>query len=125
MRIVSWMSGLSLSMVTATGLLLSGCGQSGTEPAQTESQATQAADVQTVAAVDHGGWWCTEHGIPEGICARCNSKVATEYQQKGDWCEEHSRPDSQCFICHPELEEKFAAQFEAKFGEKPPEAEVE
>ena len=33
---------------------------------------------------------------------------------KGDWCKEHDRGESQCFICHPELEEKFAARYEAK-----------
>ncbi|MCA9067058.1 MAG: hypothetical protein KDA96_28540, partial [Planctomycetaceae bacterium] len=69
---------------------------------------------------DLHGYWCVEHGIPEDICAQCNAKVAAEYQQKGDWCEEHSRPDSQCFVCHPELAQKFAAQYEAKFGERPP-----
>lgn len=123
MRMGSWMRRLPLPALAIAALVVSGCGQSGTEPAQTESQATEAADVQTVAAVDHGGWWCTEHGVPEGVCARCNSKVAAEFQQKGDWCEEHGRPESHCFICHPELEEKFAAQFQAKFGQKPPKPE--
>jgi hypothetical protein len=33
---------------------------------------------------------------------------------------DHDCPDSQCFACHPELEAKFAAQYEAKFGKKPP-----
>jgi cobalt-zinc-cadmium efflux system membrane fusion protein len=66
------------------------------------------------------GYWCVEHGVPEEICAQCDTKLAVEFQDKGDWCEEHNRPDSQCFIHHPELEEKFIAQYEAKFGEKPP-----
>lgn len=73
---------------------------------------------------DHSGWWCGEHGIPEEVCSLCNSKVAAELQKKGDWCKEHDRADSQCFICHPELEAKFAAQYEAKYGEKPPKPEV-
>ena len=68
----------------------------------------------------HDGWWCDEHGVPEEVCAQCNSKVAAEFQKKGDWCKEHDRPDSQCFKCHPELQAKFAAQYEAKFGKKPP-----
>jgi hypothetical protein len=68
----------------------------------------------------HGGWWCNEHGVPEEVCALCDSKVAAEFQKKGDWCKEHDRPDSQCFACHPELEARFAAQYEAKYGEKPP-----
>ena len=39
---------------------------------------------------------------PEGVCALCDSKVAAEFQKKGDWCKQHDRPESQCFICHPE-----------------------
>lgn len=70
---------------------------------------------------DHSGWWCPEHGVPEEVCALCDSKVAADFQKKGDWCEEHNRPDSQCFIHHPELKEKFAALYEAKYGEQPPE----
>ena len=69
---------------------------------------------------DHSGWWCDEHGVPEGICAQCDSKLAAEFQKKGDWCKEHDRPDSQCFKCHPELEAKFAAQYVAKYGKQPP-----
>ncbi len=68
----------------------------------------------------HGEWWCDEHGVPEKVCALCNSKLAAEYQRKGDWCAKHERPDSQCFLCHPELEDRFAAQYEAKYGKKPP-----
>jgi hypothetical protein len=68
----------------------------------------------------HDGWWCNEHGVPEGVCALCSSKVAADFQRNGDWCEDHDRPDSQCFVCHPELEARFAAQYEAKYGEKPP-----
>jgi hypothetical protein len=69
---------------------------------------------------EHGGWWCGEHGVPEGECGLCNSKLAAEFQRKGDWCDEHARPDSQCFECHPELAERFAARYEAKYGETPP-----
>jgi hypothetical protein len=27
---------------------------------------------------------------------------------------------SECFICHPELKERFAVQYRAKYGEEPP-----
>jgi hypothetical protein len=54
------------------------------------------------------------------VCGQCDSKLAAEFQKKGDWCKEHDRPDSQCFKCHPELEAKFAAQYEAKYGKQPP-----
>ncbi len=75
--------------------------------------------------LDHGGWWCDEHGIPEEICGQCNVKLAAELKKKGDWCKEHDRPDSQCFICHPDLKEKFAAQYRAKYGKEPPPIEEE
>ena len=123
MPLISVVRGAMLAALAVVGVALSGCGKAGTDTAQAEKQPAEGADVQTVAAVDDGGWWCPEHGIPEGICARCNSKLAAEFQEKGDWCEEHGRPESQCFLCHPDLEAKFAAQYEAKFGQKPPEPE--
>ena len=69
---------------------------------------------------DHSGWWCPEHGIPEEVCTRCNSTLIASFKDKADWCDEHDRPDSNCFHCHPDLEQKFAARYEAKYGEKPP-----
>ncbi len=69
---------------------------------------------------DHSGWWCAEHGVPEGECGQCSPNVAAELKKKGDWCTDHNRPDSQCFVCHPEYEAKFAARYEAKYGKAPP-----
>ena len=68
----------------------------------------------------HGEWWCAEHGVPEEECGQCQPKVADALKKQGDWCEDHNRPDSQCFICHPELEAKFAARYEAKYGKATP-----
>src|SRR5262249_15633721 len=73
----------------------------------------------------HEGWWCAEHGVPEEVCAQCDTKLIADFKAKGDWCEKHNRPDSQCFICHPEKETEFAALYEAKYGEKPPKPEAE
>jgi hypothetical protein len=81
---------------------------------------TTSASGEKKSTHTHEGWWCGEHGVPEEVCGLCNSKLAAEFQKKGDWCKEHDRPDSQCFLCHPELEAKFAAQYEAKYGKKPP-----
>ncbi len=72
----------------------------------------------------HDGWWCDEHGVPEGECAQCNAKIAAGFKKKGDWCKEHDRPDSQCFICHPEKLDEYAAKYEAKLGKKPPKPEM-
>ncbi|MFO1096503.1 MAG: hypothetical protein U0992_24825 [Planctomycetaceae bacterium] len=108
-----------------TVAVLNGCGQSGSAPAQVEKHADADSHSDHVASADadghdHSGWWCSEHGVPEEVCGLCDSKLAAEFQKKGDWCKEHDRPDSQCFKCHPELQAKFAAQYEAKYGKQPP-----
>jgi len=106
---------LPFALAVMAGLCLVGCGK----------PAGEAAPDTKVAVDGHsgGGWWCDEHGVPEEICAQCNVKLVADFKAKGDWCKEHERPDSQCFVCHPEKEAEFAAQFEAKFGKKPPKPE--
>lgn len=114
---------LLLTYLIAVSCGLVGCGQNSTPPqvAKTD-QADHSGhkDDKKNVGHSHDGWWCDEHGVPEEVCAQCNSKLAAEFQRKGDWCKKHDRPDSQCFRCHPELQAKFAAQYEAKFGKKPP-----
>jgi len=113
------------------GLLIAfsiGCGQSGKTPTAAGGHETDHAVAASIAGGhghthSHDNWWCDEHGVPEEVCGQCNSKLAAEFQKKGDWCQEHDRPESQCFICHPEQEAKFAAKYEAKFGKKPPQPE--
>lgn len=126
----NWMRRLPLPFLALAAAVAIGCSQ--------ESDSGAPAATSQTAAHEHGeeghehaedghnlhGYWCAEHGVPEAICARCDTKLAADFQQKGDWCAEHGVPDSQCFICHPELKDKFAAQYEAKFGKKPPEPEA-
>lgn len=50
-----------------------------------------------------------EGGMPDAACMRCNTRLAVDFQKKGDWCKAHQRPESQCFICHPVLQTKSAA----------------
>ena len=108
-----------IASVIAIGIgvaALSGCG------ATNSGDGAPAKTVETAGSAnpDQDGWWCKEHGVPEVECALCSTKVAADFKKKGDWCKEHDRPESQCFICHPELADKFAARYEAKFGQKPP-----
>lgn len=100
-----------------------GCAR--TEAPQSNAAPADAATSETAGhdAASHSGWWCDEHGVPEKVCGQCHSKLAPDFQKKGDWCQTHDRPDSQCFVCHPEHEAKFAAQYEAKYGKKPPKPE--
>lgn len=122
----NWFAPWTLLIVFAAG-----CGQNSSAPPATgekplnggNSESTAASSAEKSKSHSHAGWWCDEHGVPEEVCGQCNSKVAAEFQKKGDWCKEHDRPDSQCFVCHPELEARFAAQYEAKYGKKPPKPE--
>lgn len=55
------------------------------------------------------GKWCSEHGVPESVCTRCNSRLIAEFKAANDWCDEHGLPESQCTICNPEVRETWAA----------------
>lgn len=113
---------LSLAVIAGCSESPSGA-SSGSKETGTAGRESPSAKTDVKSA--HGEWWCSEHGMPEEICAQCSSKLAAEFKKKGDWCEEHDRPDSQCFICHPELKERFAAQYRAKSGKEPPPIEEE
>jgi hypothetical protein len=91
---------------------------------QSAENAAPTATTPASGGGNHAGWWCVEHGVPEGVCARCDAKLVADFKAKGDWCGEHDRPESQCFICHPEKEAEFAAEYEAKFGSTPPKPEA-
>ena len=102
-------------------IAIGGCGPI---PSTPSAPATSAATTDAKASDkshDHSGWWCSEHGVPEGECSMCSGKVAKEFKAKNDWCEKHDRAKSQCFICDASLMEKYAAKYEAKYGKKPPE----
>lgn len=84
------------------------------------SAATEIVNVDDNLGQDHSGWWCTEHGVPEEECALCDTSLVAVFKAKNDWCAEHNRPESHCFVCQPENLDKFAARYEAKYGERPP-----
>ena len=110
-----------VSTILCSSLLLfsTGCDRAGGEEGKSKSPDGVAAEKNGLHGM-HDGWWCGEHGIPEDDCAMCNRKLAAKHREDGDWCEEHTRPDSLCFKCHPENAEKFAAEYEDRYGEKPP-----
>lgn len=121
---ISILRGVMVAALAIPGFLLTGC-QPNTpaeQDANGSQSAQQSADEHQHAsdgAHQHGEWWCTPHGVPEEECALCDTSLVADFKQAGDWCEEHNRPDSQCFICNPENFEKFAARYEAKYGERP------
>ena len=116
MRTTSFYGILLTSFLASSVLLAIGCSQQPSDATSTEGS-TEVSE----SAHNHGGWWCTEHGIPEEECSMCSTKAADDFKAKGDWCEEHNRAESQCFQCDPTRAEKFAKLYEAKFGHAPPE----
>lgn len=116
----------ALVLVVVTALVTVGCNQSETTSRRADEKVRLAkADEAKGGESRHSGWWCDEHGVPEGVCGQCNAKLAAEFKRKHDWCFEHDRPESQCFVHHPQLKEKFAAMYRAKYGKEPPPMEDE
>jgi len=113
MRLINCKTQAPFVVLALSVLVLTGCGSSESSPSGATSEAA-------ATAVNDGGWWCPEHGVPEEECARCDSSLVANFKEKGDWCEEHDRPESQCFLCSPKRAERFAKVYEAKFGQKPP-----
>jgi hypothetical protein len=112
--IASWGFAGLLAVLVA----LSGCGGQQPQPHDPGGNASPGG-ASTPAHALHG-WWCTEHGVPEEECARCDASLIAGFKAAGDWCDEHARPESQCFVCDPQRFEPFAQRFEAKFGQRPP-----
>lgn len=110
---------LVMSVIVVIGLSIAACNKSNSGTNR------DAAGAKEVAGHSHEGWWCNEHGVPEEICAQCNTKLIADFKAKNDWCEKHNRPESQCFICHPEKEAEFADLYYAKFNKKPPKPEAD
>lgn len=105
---------IAIALTTALGMLV-GCGDTAKDKVAKNSPKKQKED-------DHSGWWCFEHGIPEGDCSLCLSPdvVKKRFKDTGDWCELHDRAKSQCFKCDPSLYEKvFEPKYVARYGKKP------
>lgn len=96
-------------------VLVAGCSDSSSKTPAPASHANEPAKTPLVHKTEVADW-CPEHGVPESICTRCNTKLVAEFQAKGDWCKAHELPESQCFTCHPDLKAKFAAMAPKKGG---------
>ena len=110
-----------LALILAIGGLLftTGCDQSATEKQNKDAAGGEGSGATAVSNA-HEGWWCDEHGVPEGECTRCNASLVSDFKEKGDWCDEHARPESQCFLCDPDREADFAKRYKTKEGKDPP-----
>jgi hypothetical protein len=104
--------------VLAALMVAVGCDQksASTPPAKAGKDAPKVAEGED----DHSGWWCPEHGLPEEVCDLCDKSYRNAEKKKGNWCE-HDRVKTSCFKCNPDLQEKWAKEYEARFGKRPPE----
>ena len=95
---------LAIVSISAT-LLTPGCSKQSAEQDSPPGTAQAAASAHAPANVKPGSHedWCTEHGVPESQCTRCNPELVAAFKATGDWCEEHGLPESQCLKCNPDL----------------------
>jgi hypothetical protein len=125
-----WTASLALLGIIA---FVAGCGGGDSATTESAGSANSTSVADTADHDDHGheevgehdGWWCNEHGVPEGECAQCDASLIAGFKAKKDWCEKHNRPDSQCFVCDASRADRFIARYEAKFGKQPPTPEEE
>ena len=113
------------NLFAVTAIFLVGCSVVACNKSGNKTADGMGAETQVASAHTHEGWWCDEHGVPEEVCALCDTSLVADFKAKGDWCDKHNRPDSQCFLCHPEKEAEFAALYEAKYGKQPPKPAVD
>ena len=125
----TFITGIIVPSFMAGMLALAGCDKGDAGNTAKPAEQKQAAEkpkpaTQPIIPIAQANDWCPEHGVPESVCTRCNESLTAGFKEKGDWCEEHKLPDSQCFVHHPELKEKFASAYKAKYGkDAPPMAE--
>ncbi len=113
---------LQLAMIAAGLLVAGGCDreppkptastitpQSGAPAQQPAADARPLGPESSAVAPDLTKGWCGGHGVPESVCARCNSSLVAQFKAAGDWCAEHGLPESQCNSCHPEVAARWAA----------------
>lgn len=98
------------------GLHLAGCDDA--RPGNSQRTPPPRASVQD-------GEMCTEHGVPEALCTRCNPALANVFKAKGDWCAEHEFPASFCPVCDPDTAFPSVESTTAEVAERPSVADIE
>ena len=97
--------------VALAALLAAGCGgreKSGVPAAEGEAAVAASpagAGESHAEGIVPGSYadWCSDHGVPETACTRCDATLIAAFKATGDWCEEHGLPKSQCLACDPQL----------------------
>ena len=101
-------------------MVMAGCGEKPAENTGGDKKGKDVAKADPKEGDGHG-WWCDDHGVVEEDCSVCQKAVFTKLK-KDDICPKHpDRAKDQCFVCSPELREKNAAKYRAKYGKEPPE----
>jgi cobalt-zinc-cadmium efflux system membrane fusion protein len=96
----------AVGLLSAALCIFGGCEQEsssavapGPKPAITEQARHASPAAAPIVAEDA---FCSEHGVLEAVCTKCNPALIPVFKAKGDWCEEHQFPESFCPICHPQ-----------------------
>ncbi len=87
--------GLVVLLIAMAITMVIGC-----EGAELPATATRASPAPAERGLAPGR---CEHGVPEGLCTKCDPALAAVFQSKGDWCDEHGFPESLCLICNPDV----------------------
>jgi cobalt-zinc-cadmium efflux system membrane fusion protein len=66
-------------------------------PAEAQEPVARPATEGTAVKVG----MCSEHGVPEALCTKCNPALIPVFKSRGDWCEAHGFPESFCPTCSP------------------------
>ena len=107
---------LAFMAMTLAPAILGGCNEKdereerrGNEsPARPVTASVIGPDTSAVP-VDLSKGWCAGHGVPESVCARCNSSLIAKFKEGQDWCAQHRLPESQCTNCNPAARQQWAA----------------
>ncbi|SNB44772.1 hypothetical protein [Geobacter sp. DSM 9736] len=73
--------------------------------AESSKPAKGGADVHGEKGAKPGSHedWCSEHGVAESQCTRCDKSLIPAFKATDDWCKQHGLPKSQCKKCDPKL----------------------
>ena len=69
----------ALTALLIAGVAFAGCGKSADKAATSGPAGTKVA----AEGHSHEGWWCDEHGVPEEVCALCDTKLGSRLQGQG------------------------------------------
>ena len=90
-----------VALISMFMFAVAACGSDRSAPSGSKEKATAAASAVAGQGAAEEVDFCTEHGVPEAMCTKCNPDLIAGFKEKGDWCGEHGFPESVCPVCNP------------------------